>query len=605
MGATNTRGSEVVVKIRTAVLGTVAALVVSLVSFAPAEAAPAFPTISNLNAATPGHVTGTVSSNGPFVIVTFGGTYINNDEMVALPTTDGSAAFDLETWGHRAPLVVAASTCPTAAYVDQIVCSPWSYSAQFVPTDVRPTITFSDDTQVGPLDSVTITASDTGGGRLWAVWYHPSGSSYIELDKNGATTITADRIREDASGYMRIWRCAAVRDFCTEFDAPIAKAYDIQQKMKVTAGEISTITYEHRVRNLPIQANRAGTYELSYDLAEYQTENLIPGTRKELGGTVQAGSTLSLPVDGALVPDGTYTLIGTLRVNDPTFGTYETRFKSGAVAVRRTRPTADTVKVQRHTIYPRIRTAKYPGDTEVTFTRSEPFENLSAKVLNSANQVVMAAGLAGYGSNSVRFQWSARLPDGGAPPPGIYTVVLVDGVGNSSEIGGQVRVSGQYLVKKVSKRTLTASGSLDGKFVGKCSTLRRPSLRGWAGSLGFYANTRCRTQTWKASGVSTLHYTRIPAAAELSSVVVTVNGGAAKSKPRSLGVLRYLNSAGKWQDERTVTAKLGNHNGYPGALKRLVQKGDYFVWGFYTGWRYRYDVRNFTVTFRYYVLSAS
>ncbi|MES3002201.1 MAG: hypothetical protein V4787_16045, partial [Pseudomonadota bacterium] len=76
--------------------------------------------------------------------------------------------------------------------------------------------------------------------------------------------------------------------------------------------------------------------------------------------------------------------------------------------------------------------------------------------------------------------------------------------------------------------------------------MKKP-VRGWTGSLGYYANTKCTTNTSAASLVSTLHAVTLPKiSGGYVSVRVSMYGGSATSRPGSKGVIRYLTAAGKW-----------------------------------------------------------
>jgi len=591
-------------KVRSIVLGTAAALLLTLLPTAPAQAAvPSAPSIDTLSLSTPGHVTGKVSSTAPYVVVTFADSYFDHQGKLILPVTGGSATFDMETWGFQAPVRVITAACPTVETAQGSApdCSEWVASAPFAPVDVRPTISFSDDVQVGPLDTITITASDTGGGRLSAAWgYQPPFYAYIDLDKHGATTITEPQLM-DGAGFVRIRRCAAARDFCTEFAPPIAKSYDVRRTMDVTTGYVQTLTADVPVQSMPIRPNRGGTFELSYDLVTGGTQEVVAGTHRTMSGTTQPGTDILAPVDGSAVPDGTYTLVGTVRVHDPAFGSYEAPFSSSVVQVQRTRPVVTSATTERPTIYPRVTTDRYPGSTRVTLTSAVDPQTVTPRVQNSAGTLVGTAQEVSYKPNSLTYSWHGRDANNAVVPPGTYTIVLVDEWGNRSAVGARIQVSGLRYIAKEWHRTVSASGSLDEKFVGRCSTLRKPSLRKWKGSLGFYANTKCGTQTWKASGVSTLHYTRLPAL-NTTSVRVTVKGGAAKRKPRSRGVIRYLSNDDGWIYEKTTGSKVGSHHGNWSPSEYVVLDGNYLAWGFYTGWGDRYDVKSFEVTVRYYVV---
>src|SRR5690349_8171890 len=107
-------------KRRTPVLAVVLAAVIAGFTVSVAQALPAPPDVTNLDAATTaGHVTGTVtSSDHLWVLVRLS----SGSPWDAVDVSGGPAPFDLATWGFGAGSTVHAVACPTAIF-DETACS--------------------------------------------------------------------------------------------------------------------------------------------------------------------------------------------------------------------------------------------------------------------------------------------------------------------------------------------------------------------------------------------------------------------------------------------------------------------------------------------------
>jgi hypothetical protein len=170
-------------------------------------------------------------------------------------------------------------------------------------------------------------------------------------------------------------------------------------------------------------------------------------------------------------------------------------------------------------------------------------------------------------------------------------------------------ISLQHLVTRTWTKTVSAARSRWDSFVGRCSTLRKPALRGWKGSLGFYSNTKCR-KTAEKSAVATVHQIVLPAVprpGRYSTFRISAYGGAARKKPRSRAYLVYLAA----NDTTDVVAapslgrKVGKHAG-PTVAASIIRAGvgesRTFRWGAMVQSGNRYDVKSFTVTVTYTAL---
>jgi hypothetical protein len=202
--------------------------------------------------------------------------------------------------------------------------------------------------------------------------------------------------------------------------------------------------------------------------------------------------------------------------------------------------------------------------------------------------------------------WDGRDFNQRIVPEGVYviSVHVVDSSGqDASAVAGTVTVTHRHLVHKTWKKTVTAAGSMVDRFVGACSTLRRPSKRGWTGSLGYYSNTRCK-KTLRKSLVATKHRLTLPALptpGRYESVSIATYGGAARQKPRSYAYLEYLKPTCYVHLSFRLTRGLTSHVA-PWIPVRYLTKGRNIYWIVDEAVGYRYDIKNFTIRLDYMAL---
>lgn len=272
----------------------------------------------------------------------------------------------------------------------------------------------------------------------------------------------------------------------------------------------------------------------------------------------------------------------------------------GVVPAQAAPPDVTAITPSHPTIYPNIGTAKRPASTSITVTsNADDVTSLEVRAPGS-DEVVQTFDLTGSDTAA----WGGRDAGGDLVPAGTYTLVALNADGPAS-VTGQVTVSLQRLVRKTYTTRLLPTKKF-GTYAGRCSTLRKPSKRGWVGSYGYYANTKCRRQTWNASAVVTLHGVRVPAAERYVDARVDTYGGAAKATPRSRGGIEYWSDAAqKWASFRFNGSRVGWHNGATVGATSHIDSERYLVWRFFTAFNSRYDVAKFRVVVRYDVLSAS
>lgn len=271
----------------------------------------------------------------------------------------------------------------------------------------------------------------------------------------------------------------------------------------------------------------------------------------------------------------------------------------GIVPAQAAPPDVTAVTSSRATIYPKVNTSKRPGTTTITVA-SNTDDVSSLEIRNAADATVRTFDL----TTSDTVQWNGRDLNGNLVAAGAYTLIAFNGA-EAATVTGKVTVSLQRLVRK-SYVVQSLPTRAYYKYVGKCSTLRKPSKRGWTGSYGYYANTKCRTQTWNASAVITVHAVRVPAAERYVNARIDTYGGAARAKPRSRALIEYWNNTSEsWTAARFNSSAVGWHSGVTAGATPLVDSDRYIAWRFSTAFKARYDVAKFRIVVRYDVLSAS
>lgn len=298
------------------------------------------------------------------------------------------------------------------------------------------------------------------------------------------------------------------------------------------------------------------------------------------------------------LPEGTYALAGdaTMRTSDGTEITQP--LPPMAVTVDRTGPTASSVDPYVTVIRPGSIT---DANTSTLVTaHGDAASGDSFGLFNSAGQFVGRLPTTVELTTGWWTQWDGHGSGGIELPAGLYTFKLGDEAGNYTDIGVQVRL--QRLVTKTWSREVTARDSKVRAYVGGCSTLRSPSRRGWAGSLGYYSGVRCRTGDEEWNVVSTRHRVALPRGVEYHDLTMSIYGGAATSRPKSVlrtypGPAPLSLAAGQ-----VVGPRLRWHT--PKELSAHVVRRDgvsYAVWQVGTRHRNRYDVKKFRITFHHQV----
>lgn len=206
--------------------------------------------------------------------------------------------------------------------------------------------------------------------------------------------------------------------------------------------------------------------------------------------------------------------------------------------------------------------------------------------------------------------FNGRSNVGALLPAGRYHVVAsaTDPAENVGQRLKPLTIDMKQLVLKTFKRTFGPSTILGAKFVGKCSVLRSPSLRGWRGSLGYYSNKRCKGREFVDTVAESDHGPWVPLSfqGKYGTLRVTAYGGAATKRPGSKGGIWYYRPGGQtWLRAGTLGSAVRS---YPMVKVQATPYINYddgrpYVWfavGAVEGnW---YDVKTLTVELTFYRL---
>lgn len=205
---------------------------------------------------------------------------------------------------------------------------------------------------------------------------------------------------------------------------------------------------------------------------------------------------------------------------------------------------------------------------------------------------------------------NGRTATGALLPSGSYTlrVTGTDAVGNKRIVSRAFSLSHKRIQTRTWTRTFKAGATLtrNGAFVQACSTLRKPSLRGWAGSLGYYSRTKCSRDN--ADIVSTTNGVYVPKAFQnrYGTYQVSFYGGGARGTRGAYIVMGYLNNKNAFTHRIQGGAPVRSYAGKVASAGNFVHDKTtkpYVLWtaGLTDG--SRYDVKSFTVKLTYTVLA--
>lgn len=335
----------------------------------------------------------------------------------------------------------------------------------------------------------------------------------------------------------------------------------------------------------------------------------VAGTGGTAGGTfVPSDGRARFTVDGTSLPDGQYDNVGTIVLTDSDGVTGPVQTFSGPVYVDKTGPALTSITVSRTTIYPRIASTKYPA--KVVFRVTGDLDDVVRySFVRAGKEWAEPQREEQNPDGSRRLEWDGRAGFTGSPavPAGVYTLTAYDALQNPAAVVAQVTVSGLHYESRVWRRTITARASLVDRFVGRCATLRSPGSRGWRGSLGLYANTKCGSRQFQVGGVQTLHAVKVPVSAsgKYGPISVDTYGGSARSKRGGTAVIGMLTKTDRYVNVYRTKSAVGRTNAYSFyENQNLILPGSQVAWAANPARPGdRYDIRTFYITVRYAVVT--
>lgn len=573
-----------------------ATLIAGTLGTAPAaQAAPGAPTIPPEGVVTTtGHLAAEVLTDAPFVLATITG---DSEDAAAFAATEGTASVAFDTWGFGPDAeTLTAFACETGTYVAETCSDP--ATAVFTPVQVDPGVDWPEDTTLGPDDAFEVTVTDPdGGGTLVALIDSNDTGTAIPLAPGIATDLAT---YVDGPGTVTLTRCSAEHpSVCNGTFTGIQSSVAVTRYVETTfsLGTVPMLTQTQPTAAPAITTPLRGDYELSYHF-EQAGSPIVPGA-VGVTGSVPSDGTISgaVEVDIADLGDGEWDLVATVTISDPAFSPDPLPATEAKVrfTVDTSGPAGD-ITGDPGTIHPQISgIAAYPnsvtastadtvGVTDWVVRRNDAAPGTFVRTFPTAAAVT----------------WNGRTGDGALVPKGSYQIHTRDALGNLSADFAAVEVTTKHVVTGSMVRDVKAGPTVVDQYVGRCSRLRRPSLRGWVGSLGFYANTRCPNTSVRASLVSTVHGITVPAAYDYTRLRISAYAGAKRSHPRSRAVLRYLTDTGKWRYEYLMHQTLGWQNAaIPASANAYIDADNRLYWGVYTLSGHRYDVAKFKVQLNY------
>ncbi len=203
------------------------------------------------------------------------------------------------------------------------------------------------------------------------------------------------------------------------------------------------------------------------------------------------------------------------------------------------------------------------------------------------------------------FAWDGRHDNGSTLWAGPFraVVTLRDTVAHVPEVSAvqTVDVIRQHLEPRVWSTIVTAGATLDHASVGGCSTLRKPSLSGWSGSLGLYSNTRCRS-TSGASVVRTFHDLVVPRAPVHDFLRVDTYGGSPRGASTDAVTVRYRSTGGAWVEGRTYGPTVGWRTGVRVPASTVLSSDHTVRWDAHVSSSDRWDLGRFRIVLGYRAL---
>lgn len=494
-----------------------------------------------------------------------------------------------------------------------LLAVPLAVAGLAVPAYAEPglTVTWPTTTQVEvPNTTYTLTVADATAepqGVLYAEWQ----GERTEIPHNGDHTMT---FAKGGTGTIKVVRCVPVEPpseppaepVCTDTgdvspELTVVKAWDVSLERTTSVlkrGDVARYTITS-----PSSPNATVTADWSL---RKTPANVVDSGTETTTLNDQGIGTFSVVIDA---PTGSYDMEFGLKADIAPFGPHVGRAYD-SFEVDDDAPTLSAL-VSGTAIYPHR-----DGYRDSLSLNIKSAEVVKAKIevrRSSGTLVRTMFRTAPWYEHRVTID--GRSASGRLLAAGRYTlrVTVTDPVGlQTTKTTRSFVVSHKRLVTATWKRTFTAAAatSPQSAYVGKCSTLRRPSLRGWAGSLGYYSQTKCTRPA--DSAVTTVSGAWVPKAFQnrYGSLQVSMYGGGARGRGPHRGrnayiVMMYRSTAKSYVHRAQFNGALGHHAGRSAAASSLVfdkATRPYVLWltGLTEG--SRYDVKSYTVKLTYTAL---
>jgi hypothetical protein len=245
---------------------------------------------------------------------------------------------------------------------------------------------------------------------------------------------------------------------------------------------------------------------------------------------------------------------------------------------------------------------RFRPDRRLARGQVDVFSSSTGRRLWSRRFGTVASGGLGKARFSGRSTRGAKLPAGRYS----FSVTMVTASGlRATSVRKRFSLSWKRLVARTGKRVVSASGSRYGGFIGDCSRRTTPALAsGWPRSIGYYSNwyyPYCWVDSLSDAAAS-FHRIRLPAAVKYGPVRVGAYGRAAVRGSHDHAGLFYVTAGGSSYGRGVLLRASGRTYYLPPGPGWLLGAGRTLHWDALTANTNWYQVKNFTVRWRYYVL---
>ena len=245
---------------------------------------------------------------------------------------------------------------------------------------------------------------------------------------------------------------------------------------------------------------------------------------------------------------------------------------------------------------------RFRPDRRLARGQVDVFSSSTGRRLWSRRFGTVASGGLGKARFSGRSTRGAKLPAGRYS----FSVTMVTASGlRATSVRKRFSLSWKRLVARTGKRVVSASGSRYGGFIGDCSRRTTPAVAsGWPRSIGYYSNwyyPYCWVDSLSDAAAS-FHRIRLPAAVKYGPVRVGAYGRAAVRGSHDYAGLFYVTAGGSSYGRGVLLRASGRTYYLPPGPGWLLGAGRTLHWDALTANTNWYQVKNFTVRWRYYVL---